>query len=242
MKEYDAGTYGKRHADIYDDFVTTYDPACIELLAELSKGGPALELGIGTGRIALPLHEKGVSVQGIDASIEMLDKLKAKPGGTEIELVTGSFVQFDLDERFSLIYVVVNTFFVLLSQDEQVECFASVRKHLSPDGVFVMEAFIPDPCRFDDGQTVRAVRLTENEAIFEISQHDPAAQIVTSQHVWMTPKGFQLYPVKLRYAWPSELDLMAQLAGLSLHHRWSSWYKDPFTPASKKHISIYAVS
>ena len=176
MKEYDAGTYGKRHADIYDDFVTTYDPACIELLAELSKGGPAFELGIGTGRIALPMYEKGVSVLGIDASEEMLEKLRAKPGGNEIELFAGSFAQFDLDRQFSLIYVVANTFFVLLSQEEQVQCFASVRKHLSPDGVFVLETFVPDPSRFEDGQTVRAVRLTENEAIFEISQHDPAAR------------------------------------------------------------------
>ena len=240
MKEYDAGTYGKRHAEIYDEFNTTYDPACIDLLAEVSKGGPALELGIGTGRIALPLHEKGVSVQGIDASGEMLGKLRAKPGGTEIELTTGSFAQFDLVEQFGLIYVVFNTFFALLSQDEQVECFASVRKHLAPDGVFVIEAFVPDPCRYETGQTVRAVRMSETDAIFDISQHDPAAQIITTQHVWMMPDGLRLYPVKLRYAWPSELDLMAQLAGLALHHRWSSWSKHPFTGASKKHISVYA--
>jgi len=241
MKEYDAGTYGNRHAEIYDEFVSTYDPACIERLAEFSKDGPALELGIGTGRIALPLHEKGISVQGIDASEEMLDKLRAKPGGTEIELVTDSFAQFDLDRQFNLIYVVVNTFFALLSQDEQLECFASVRKHLTPDGVFVMEAFVPNPARFEDGQTVRAVRLTENEAIFEISQHDPAAQIVTAQHVWMSSDGYHLYPVKLRYAWPSELDLMARIAGLSLRHRWSSWSKEPFTSTSIKHVSVYAL-
>lgn len=241
MDEYNEGTYGERIAEIYDKFVTSYDPACIDLLAELSKGELALELGIGTGRIALPLHEKGISVQGIDASEEMLDKLRAKPGGTEIELVTGSFAQFDLDQQFNLIYVVVNTFFALLSQDEQLECFASVRQHLNPDGVFVMEAFVPDPARFEDGQTVRAVRLTETEAIFDISQHDPAAQIVTTQHVWMSSDGYRLYPVKLRYAWPSELDLMARIAGLSLRHRWSSWSKAPFTQASKKHISVYAL-
>jgi len=137
--------------------------------------------------------------------------------------------------------VVANTFFMLLSQDEQVACFASVRKHLAPDGVFVIEVFVPDPSRFEDGQTVRAVQLTETEAIFEISQHDPATQIVTSQHVWMTAEGFRLYPVKLRYAWPSELDLMARLAGLSLRHRWSTWSKDAFTSASKMHTSVYAL-
>jgi len=241
MNEYDEGAYGKRHAEIYDKFNTTYDPACIDLLAEFSKGGPALELGIGTGRIALPLHKRGVSVQGIDASEEMLAKLRAKPGGTEIGLATVSFAQFDLDKQFSLVYVVANTFFMLLSQDEQVACFASVRKHLAPDGVFVIEVFVPDPSRFEDGQTVRAVQLTETEAIFEISQHDPATQIVTSQHVWMTAEGFRLYPVKLRYAWPSELDLMARLAGLSLRHRWSTWSKDAFTSASKMHTSVYAL-
>ncbi|MEJ2757338.1 MAG: class I SAM-dependent methyltransferase [Anaerolineales bacterium] len=242
MEEYNAGTYGKRHAEIYDEFNTTYDPACVEMLAELSQGGLALELGIGTGRIALPLFEKGVSVQGIDASNEMLDKLRAKPGGTEIDLVTGSFAQFDLQKQFSLVYVVYNTFFALLSQSEQVRCFKSVKKHLSPEGVFVIEAFVPDPCRYENGQTIRAVRLTEKDAIFDISQFNPERQIVTTQHVWLSQEGFHLYPVKLRYAWPSELDLMAQLAGLSLRHRWSSWSKKPFTRASHKHISVYSLA
>ena len=239
MKDSRESTYGDLIAGDYDAFYSEYDPASIDLLVELAGDGPALELGIGTGRIALPLLERGVPVQGIDASEGMISKLRAKPHGPEIEVLVGSFADFKLDQRFKLIYVVFNTFFALLSQEEQVHCFKSVRDHLSDDGVFLIEVFFPDVKRFIDHQTLRVVDIAENESRLDVSQHDPLAQQITAQHIILSPEGTRLYPVKLRYAWPSELDLMAQLAGLSLHHRWGSWKKDEFTKESTKHVSVY---
>lgn len=239
MMQYDESTYGDRIANTYDELYSEYEPASIELLYELTGNGPVLELGIGTGRIALPLQKKGVIVQGIDASPAMIQKLRSKPQGDKIEVQTGSFAQFSLDERFQLVYVVFNTFFGLLTQTEQVQCFRSVSEHLLPDGLFLIEAFVPDLSRFIDHQTVRAVNQSEDVVQLDISQVDPVAQQVTSQHILLSNAGPQMYPVKLRYAWPSELDLMAQLAGLSLKHRWGSWFKEEFTKYSTKHISVY---
>jgi trans-aconitate methyltransferase len=239
MKDYEDSTYGDLIAGDYDAFYSEYDPALIDLLAELAGDGPALELGIGTGRIALPLHERGITIQGIDASEAMIAKMRAKPGGAEIEVLVGSFADFKLEQRFKLIYVVFNTFFGLLTQEEQVACFKSVCEHFSDDGVFLIEAFIPDLARFIDHQTVRVDNLAENETRLDVTQHNPVAQQITGQHIVLTPDGTRLYPVKLRYAWPSELDLMAQLAGLALRHRWGSWTKDLFTNESKKHVSVY---
>ncbi len=244
MKEYDSATYGDRIAEVYDELFPQPDPASIEMLAELAAGGPALELGIGSGRVALPLGRSGVRVVGIDASEAMLAKLRAKdPGGPafrgDVELVTGSFADFELDEKFRLVYVVFSTLFALPTQSEQVSCFEAAAKHLLPDGVFLVEAFVPDPCRFVDGQAVRAVEVTEHVVQLDVSKFDPAAQQVTTQHVFLSQGGTRLYPVKLRYAWPSELDLMARIAGLSLRHRWGSWARDPFTRESTKHISVY---
>jgi SAM-dependent methyltransferase len=241
MNEYEASTYDQRTAEMYDELYGEFDPASVELLAELAGEGTALELGIGTGRIALPLREKGISVGGIDASDAMLSKLRTKPAGDEIEVWKGSFTKFSLGKRFSLIYVVFNTFFDLLTQEAQVRCFKSVKQHLSPTGVFLIEAFVPDLCRYIDGQTVRALQWSEQGARLEVSQVDPLAQQVTSQHVLLAEGGIRLFPVKLRYAWPSELDLMAQLAGLVLHHRWGSWSREAFTKDSQKHISVYGL-
>jgi len=172
----------------------------------------------------------------------VISKLRAKPGGAGIEVLKSSFAEFKLDQRFQLIYVVFNTFFGLLTQDEQVSCFRSVRAHLSPGGVFLLEVFIPDLCRFVDNQTVRATNITADVVRIEVTRHDPVAQQITNQHVLLSENGVRLYPVKLRYAWPTELDLMAQLAGLSLRHRWGSWTKDPFSERSKSHISVYGLA
>jgi SAM-dependent methyltransferase len=239
MKAYEQSTYGDRIAEIYDDLYSKYDPATVDLLTSLAGRGGALELGIGTGRIALPLKERGIIVMGIDTSPAMVSKLKAKPGGAEIEVFMHSFSDFHLDQRFQLIYVVFNTFFNLLTQEEQVRCFRSVRRHLSPEGTFVMEAFVPDLARFTDHQAVRVVNLGEDEVQLETSQVDPVAQQVTAQHLLLSKDGTRMFPVRLRYAWPSELDLMAQIAGLSLRSRWGSWSKEEFTKDSKKHISVY---
>ena len=242
MKNYHESTYGDQIAEIYDEFYSDYDLASVELLAELAGKGPALELGIGTGRIALPLYEKGVRVQGIDASEAMVSKMRAKPKGAEIEVHSGSFAEFKIDQRFQLIYVVFNTFFGLLTQEEQVRCFEVVSEHLTPDGRFLIEAFVPDPCRFVDYQTVRAITLEQNLVQLDVSQFDPVAQIVTSQHTILSTDGIRFHPVRLRFAWPSELDLMARIVGLSLRHRWGSWSREAFGRHSQKHISVYGIT
>ena len=239
MDSYNEATYGERIADIYDEWYRTYDEAAIATLSELAQGGRALELGIGTGRIALPLQRKGIEVYGIEASAAMLAKLRAKPGGENIPVTLGNFAEVAVEGQFALIYVLFNTFFALLTQDEQIRCFENVAQHLSADGVFVIEAFVPDMTRYDGRQAVRVVSIGDNELRLDAAQLDPVNQQITSQHVVLTEQGVRLYPVKLRYVWPSELDLMARLAGLCLQQRWGSWERTAFSADSVRHISVY---
>lgn len=226
-------------AGVYDDWFTSFDPHAVEVLAELAGRGRALELGIGTGRIALPLAAKGVEVHGIDAAESMIARLREKPGGEKIPVTSGNFAEVPVDGKFSLVYIVFNTFFALASQDEQVQCFRNVAAHLENGGCFVIEAFVPDLNRFTGGQVNWATKVTTEEVQLDVGRHDPATQRVVSQKVVITDGSVKLYPVQIRYCWPSELDLMAQLAGLRLRERWSNWKRDPFTSASGHHISIY---
>ena len=196
-------------------------------------------MGIGTGRVALPLAACGVEVRGIDASHAMVAKLRAKPGGAAIPVTIGDFAAFQADGTFNLIFVVFNTFFGLVTQEAQVQCFRHVAAHLRPGGVFLIEAFVPDPGRFTRGQSVSVTRIDPDLVSLDVARHDPLAQRVDSQHLVFTESGTRLYPVQLRYAWPSELDLMARLAGLRLRLRWSDWAGAPFTSASTGHISLY---
>src|SRR5947209_2085275 len=239
MKLYTAETYGEHIAEIYDDLYKDYDEAAIGLLAELAHNGRALELGIGTGRIALPLAARGVEVHGLDASPAMVERLRAKPQGAQLPVSFGDFAEVNVAGEFALIYIVFNTFFTLPTQAEQVRCCRNVAAHLAPGGCFLIEAFVPDVTRFVGGQTTRAVEVTAESVHLDVSQHDPMTQRVVSHHVLITDGQGRLYPVQLRYAWPAELDLMAQLAGLTLRARWSNWQRAPFTSASTKHISIY---
>jgi len=239
MNFYADETYGERVAEVYDDWFSEYDPHAIDTLAELAQNGRALELGIGTGRIALPLSERNVEVHGIDAAPSMISRLRSKPGSERITVTTGSFADIPVDGEFALVYVVFNTFFALPSQEEQVRCFRNVAAHLSPDGSFVIEAFVPNMARFTSGQVNWATRVTEDLVELDVGRHDQATQRVVSQKVVITDGSVRLYPVQIRYAWPSELDLMAQLAGLQLRERWSNWNREPFTSESGKHISIY---
>jgi SAM-dependent methyltransferase len=236
---YSIRTYGDQIADVYDRYYGSYEPAAIVALKQLAGGGRALELGIGTGRVALPLREAGVAVSGIDASEAMVRQLRSKPDGSAIPVVIGDFADVEVDGQFALIFVVFNTFFNLLSQADQVRCLRNVAAHLAPNGVFVLEAFVPDLGRFRCGQDVRLITQTESEVRFDVSQVDFVSQLVTATHVTLSAGGPRFCPVKLRYAWPSELDLMAQLAGLGLKERWSGWDQKPFTNASGSHISVY---
>ncbi|MEO8423179.1 MAG: class I SAM-dependent methyltransferase [Actinomycetota bacterium] len=241
---YEPSTYGDRIADAYDDFYQ-HAPGFeevsqpVEFLAPLAGGGPALELGIGTGRIALPLQAAGVRVHGIDASAAMVERMRAKPGGDDVQVTIGDFSDFSLDDRYPLIYVPFNTFFALLTQDDQVTCFRAVARHLAPGGVFVIEAFVPDLSRFDRGQRVSAVRVDPDWVSLDVSLNDPVEQFVRSQHVVIREGEIHLYPVLVRYAYVAELDLMARMTGLRLRERWADWERTPFTSSSQKHISVW---
>jgi SAM-dependent methyltransferase len=239
MNFYSDKTYGERAATVYDEWYADYDPLAIDALAELAQGGRALELGIGTGRIALPLAAKNVEVHGIDAAASMISRLRAKEGGDRLTVTEGSFAEVSVEGEFALIYIVFNTFFALSSQAEQVKCFRNVAIHLASNGCFVIEAFVPDLARFTGGQVNWATKVTTDEVQLDVGQHDSATQQVFSQKVVITDGSVRLYPVQIRYVWPSELDLMAQLAGLRLRERWSNWKREPFTSESKHHISLY---
>ncbi len=240
MHDYGPSTYGDHIADVYDAwFHPPSDPAAaIDFLAELVGSGPALELAIGTGRIALPLATRGVEIQGIDASAAMVAKLREKPGGTDIPVTMGDFADVPVEGRFQLVFVVFNTLFALLTQDDQRRCLRNVADHLTDDGVFVVEAFVPDIARFDRGQRVDARRVEVGRAILEVSRHDAGNQRVSSQLVVLEETGLRIFPVELRYVWPSELDLMAELAGLRLRERWGDWNRERFT-GDGKHVSVY---
>jgi SAM-dependent methyltransferase len=242
MEGYRPGTYGDRIADSYDRLTATMpDPVdCVDRLAELAGAGPALELGIGTGRIALPLAARGVEVHGIDASAAMVERLRAKPGGGAIAVTMGDFADLPVEGRFPLVFVVFNTLFSLLTQDEQVRCFEAVAAHLAPGGAFVVEAFVPDPTLHPGGQSMRTRYLGLDLVRFDMALHDPVAQRVDFQNVLLGTDGVRLLPGSLRYAWPSELDLMARLAGLRLRERWGGWRREPFTGStSGLYVAVY---
>ncbi len=241
MREYDISTYGDTVADVYDDQHQDREDLApvVALLAELAAGGKALELGIGTGRVALPLAERGIDVHGIDASKAMVAKLRAKPGGAAIPVEVGDFADVGVAESYALVFVVFNTLYNLMTQDDQVRCFRNVAEHLDRGGVFLIELFVPDLGRFDRGQRTDAISVEVDRVDLSVERHDPVAQRLTSQHVVLSEAGTRLYPVQVRYAWPSELDLMARLAGLRLRHRWSDWRRAAFTGTSVSHISVY---
>jgi SAM-dependent methyltransferase len=237
--KYSDETYGERVADIYDEWYHAYDEAAVDRLSELAGRGRELELGIGTGRIALPLLQRGVEVHGIDASPAMVEKLRQKPDGERIPVMMGSFAKISVEGQFSLIYVLFNTFYGLLTQDEQVSCFTSAASRLEPQGHFVLEVFMPDLNRYQGWQNTSAIEIEEDLVKLNTTQIDPTTQLIVSQHILLSEQGVRLYPVRLRYAYPAELDLMARLAGLKLIHRWGDWERGAFTKDSGKHISVY---
>ena len=241
MGKYRPETYGEKIADIYDDWYSSPDESSTALLCDLARGGRVLELGIGTGRIALPLKEKGIDISGIDASPSMVRKLYAKPGGKDIPVTIGDFSDVPVEDRYDLIFVVFNTFFALTTQEEQLKCLQNVAHRLTPRGVFLIEAFVPDVGRFDRGGSVRATDVDENRVKIDVAMHDPLGQLVTSQHLIISEGGVRLYPVTIRYTWPAELDMMARVAGMKLADRWGNWKRGEFSADSGKHISIYGL-
>lgn len=229
-------------ARAYDDVSLRGDELeTVEFLYRKARGGPALELAIGTGRIALPLAARGIRVDGIELSEAMVEMLRKKPGGETLSVTIGNFADVGVEGRFPLVFVVFNTLFNLLSQDEQVRCFQNVASHLTDDGVFVVEAFVPTFLyRLRDHQYVDAESISIDRVRLDVARHDPVTQTLDESHVTLSREGVSLNPIVTRYAWPAELDLMARIAGLRLHERWGGWQGEAFTATSARHISVYS--
>jgi SAM-dependent methyltransferase len=229
-----AAGYDESSADMFDPSVL--DPT-VDFLAELAGDGAALELGIGTGRVALPLSQRGVPVHGIDLSEAMVARLRAKPGAERIGVTIGDFATTTVEGRFTLAYLVFNTIQNLTSQDAQVACFQNVAAHLEPGGCFVIEVGVPSLQRLPPGETVRAFAVTPTYLGFD--EFDVVNQGLISHHYPVEAGNLQLHSVPFRYVWPSELDLMARIAGMRLRERWSGWRREPFTSDSRAHVSVW---
>jgi SAM-dependent methyltransferase len=233
--------FDETSASVYDETILRTDAeAAVAFLTRFARGGPALELAIGTGRIALPLTRQGIRVDGIDLSPAMVDHLRAKPGGDELAVTIGDMADVRVDGSYRLIYVVANSLTNVGTQDGQVRCFENVAAHLRDDGVFVVDSYLPEPDWLRDGHYVRAEHVGADEVRLDVSRIDRVAQVLDENHVVLTDGGVRLSPVVTRYIWPSEMDLMARIAGLQLKERWSGWNGEPFTGAAGSFVSVYA--
>lgn len=238
---FDSATYGDRFADVYDDWYgdITDVVACTTTLARLAAGRPVLELGVGTGRLAIPLAEQGLEVVGVDASAAMLDRMRAKAGDARVEGVLGDMADPPVgDRRFGLVFVAFNTFFNLPTGEAQQRCLQRAASLLDEQGAVVVEGFVPAD---EDGptHTVSPTTMAVDRVVLTATVHDPVAQTVTGQHLDITEAGIRLRPWHIRYARPSELDAMAGVAGLRLVDRWAGWSGEPFDPDSPAHVSVY---
>jgi SAM-dependent methyltransferase len=240
----DDGHFDERVAARYDEsdeISGMFDPAvvdpAVDLLVELAGSGRALELGIGTGRIALPLARRGVLVHGIDLSQAMVARLRAKPGGEDIGVTIGDFATTTVDGTFSVAYLVFNTIMNLTTQEEQVACFRNVAAHLEPSGCFLIEVGVPDLQRLPPGETVRPFHVSETRWGFD--EYDVARQGLISHHLEIVDGRAVQVSMPFRYVWPAELDLMAELAGMKLRERWSGWRREPFESDSRQHVSVW---
>ena len=235
------GYFGERVAATYDETAEVYRPgaadAAAEVLAGLAGGGRALELGIGTGRIALPLARRGVDVHGIDLSRAMVARLRAKPGGDAIGVTIGDFATTRVDGGFSLVYLVFNTIMNLTSQDAQVACFRNAAAHLEPGGCFVIEVGVPDLRRLLPGQDVIPWHISPERWVFY--SYDVATQAMRGHYIEFTDGRGEYRSIPFRYVWPAELDLMARLAGIRLRERWGGWAREPYTSESGQHVSVW---
>jgi SAM-dependent methyltransferase len=238
---YDAATYGDRFAEVYDDWYGTLTDtdACVSAIADLAEGGPVLELGVGTGRLAIPLAARGLAVTGVDASPAMLSRLAAKPGGDRVTAVLGDMADPQVgDARFATAFVAYNTLFNLVDLGDQQRCLANVARLLRPGGHLVVEAFVPDP-DLVAGDRVAPRRVSVDRVVLSVSRSEPERQEVSGQYVDITEAGIRLRPWQIRWSTPQQLDDMAVAAGLELAERWSTWGGDPFTADADAHVSRY---
>ena len=234
--------FGERIAQNYDESAADmFEPAkvdpVVDFIADLAFDRTALEFGIGTGRIAVPLAERGIRVHGIDLSEAMVGRLQAKPGAEQIGVTIGDFATTPVDELFSVAYLVFNTIMNLTTQEEQVACFQNAAAHLKPAGCFVIEVGVPDLQRLPPGETIRAFTVSDSRLGFD--EYDIAAQGLISHHYWIADGKVEVFAPPFRYVWPAELDLMARLAGMSLRERWGGWKHEPFTSESTSHVSVW---
>lgn len=235
----DPGLFGRQWAATYDG-PGNPDPApAVEFLAGLAAGGPVLELAVGSGRVALPLADRGVAVEGVEASPEMVALLRAKPGGDAVPVVIGDMADVPTTGPYPLVYLVFNTLFNLTGAGRQEDCFRNVARVLGPGGAFVIEAFVPDPADFDRDEQVRLRSVTEDAVQVRVHQYDRAAQTFIRQTITFTDGGVRLNPFAMRYQWPEQIDEMAEAAGLRLEARYANWHRAPFGPDSRDHISVY---
>jgi SAM-dependent methyltransferase len=233
-------SFGEDVARMCRDVQRGDESAAVAFLEQLAGPGPALELAIGTGRIALPLAARGIRVDGVDISPAMVDQLRARPGGDQLSVTIGDFADVPVPGTYRLIFVVWNTFFNLLTQEDQVRCFENVAAHLTDDGSFVVEAYVPAFLyQLRNHQYVEAEAIEVDEVRLDLLRHDAATQKIEESHVSLSPAGVRLNPVVQRYVWPSELDLMARIAGLRLKGRWGGWEREPFNTSSSVHVSVY---
>jgi SAM-dependent methyltransferase len=238
----DDGCFGERVAAGYDTgSAEMFEPAvvapAVDLLASLAGDSRALEFGIGTGRIALPLAARGVAVHGIDMSQAMVARLRAKPGGAAVGVTIGDFATTRVEGAFALVYLVYNTIMNLTTQDAQVACFRNAAVHLAPGGCFVVEVMVPELRKLPPGQDVVPFRVGPAGWAYDV--YDTASQSMSSNYVEVVGDRAEYTKYPFRYVWPAELDLMAQLAGLRLRERWGGWAREPFTSESRKHVSIW---
>ncbi len=239
---HDDGYFSERVAEHYDErYAYQADPVVVDpivaFLADLGRNGAVLELGIGTGRIALPLARRGVRVHGIELSKAMVARLRAKPDAEKIGLTIGDFASTTVEATFSVVYLVANTIMNLTTQDEQVACFRNAAAHLEPGGCFVIEVLVPGLRRLPPGETFQPFDVSPTHLGFD--EYDVAGQGLVSHHYWITEGKVEVLSPPFRYVWPSELDLMARLAGMTLRERWSDWTRKPFTSESAKHVSVW---
>jgi SAM-dependent methyltransferase len=240
VEPYGPSTYGDHHADVYDETLPMTEAdtaAAVDLLAELARGGRVLELGVGTGRVAVPLAARGLEVHGIEASEPMLERLRAQPGGDGVTAVRGDLADVGVDGPYALVYAVFNTFFELYTEADQLRCLRNVAARLADDGRLVLELFVPEPV---DGGSFLAVDDVRPERVTLVaSRHDPASGTTDSVEVWLTEQGIRLFPLRERALQPAEVDRLAERAGFRLEERWGGWRHEPFGPESREHVSVY---
>jgi SAM-dependent methyltransferase len=211
----------------------------VAFLAQLAHGRDALEFAVGTGRIALPLMRAGVTVEGIELSQDMVDRMREKPGGERMRVVIGDMARAEMGRRYGLVYLVFNTIGNLLTQDEQVRCFENAARHLTGDGVFVLECRVPTAPGRPGHQYVEAERVAVDAVTLDVARYDPVTQLLDENHMRIRRDGISFGPISLRLAHPPEFDLMARIAGLRLRDRWGGWHREPFADASWRHVSVY---